>query len=167
MFFDYHRQHGLRIEVMRIFNTCGPRIHPEDGRVVSNFIMQALQGEPITIYGDGSQTRSFCYVDDLIEGMIRLMDSPDEVTGPINIGNPREFTIRELAEKVVEMTCDRSELTFRDLPVNDPAQRRPDIMKATEVLGWEPTIPLKQGLERAIPYFENVLAEHADRTSAV
>lgn len=157
LFFDYHRQNGVRIKVMRIFNTYGPRMHPQDGRVVSNFIMQALQGEPITIYGDGSQTRSFCYVDDLIEGMIRLMDSPDELTGPINIGNEGEFTIRELAEKVIELTGAQSELTFRDLPVNDPMQRRPDTSKARKHLGWEPTIPLDQGLEKTIAYFKRLV----------
>lgn len=156
LFFDYHRQNGVKIKVMRIFNTYGPRMHPEDGRVVSNFIMQALTGKPITIYGDGQQTRSFCYVDDLIEGMIRLMNSPDDVTGPINIGNPGEFTIRELAEKVVEMVGADAELAFRDLPVNDPMQRKPDIAKAKSLLGWEPTIPLEQGLEKTIEYFRGV-----------
>ncbi|QUM71330.1 UDP-glucuronic acid decarboxylase family protein [Sphingopyxis granuli] len=159
LFFDYHRQNGVKIKVMRIFNTYGPRMHPEDGRVVSNFIMQALTGKPITIYGDGQQTRSFCYVDDLIEGMIRLMNSPDEVTGPINIGNPGEFTIRELAEKVVEMVGADAELAFRDLPVNDPMQRKPDIGKAKSILGWEPTIPLEQGLEKTIDYFRGVIAK--------
>jgi UDP-glucuronate decarboxylase len=156
LFFDYHRQNGVKIKVMRIFNTYGPRMHPEDGRVVSNFIMQALTGQPITIYGDGSQTRSFCYVDDLIEGMIRLMNSPDEVTGPINIGNPGEFTIRQLAEKVVAMVGNDAELVFRDLPVNDPMQRKPDITKAKAVLGWEPAITLDQGLEKAIAYFRGI-----------
>ncbi len=159
LFFDYHRQNGVKIKVMRIFNTYGPRMHPEDGRVVSNFIMQALTSQPITIYGDGQQTRSFCYVDDLIEGMIRLMNSPDEVTGPINIGNPGEFTIRELAEKVVEMVGADAELAFRDLPVNDPMQRKPDIGKAKSILGWEPTIPLEQGLEKTIDYFRGVIAK--------
>lgn len=164
LFFDYHRQNGVKIKVMRIFNTYGPRMHPEDGRVVSNFIMQALTGKPITIYGDGQQTRSFCYVDDLIEGMIRLMNSPDEVTGPVNIGNPGEFTIRELAEKVVEMVGANAELAFRDLPVNDPMQRKPDIAKAKTVLNWEPTIPLEQGLEKTIEYFRGVV--NASRASA-
>ena len=158
LFFDYHRQNGVKIKVMRIFNTYGPRMHPEDGRVVSNFIMQALTRQPITIYGDGQQTRSFCYVDDLIEGMIRLMNSPDEVTGPINIGNPGEFTIRELAEKVVEMVGADAELVFRDLPVNDPMQRKPNIAKAQSILGWEPTIPLEQGLAKTIEYFRGVVA---------
>jgi UDP-glucuronate decarboxylase len=156
LFFDYHRQHGLPIKVMRIFNTYGPRMHPADGRVVSNFIVQALKGEPITIYGDGSQTRSFCYVDDLIEGMIRLMETGPEVTGPINIGNPNEFTIRELATKVIEMTGARSELVQQPLPADDPKQRRPDISLAREVLGWEPTIELDQGLERTVEYFSRM-----------
>ncbi|RYY22810.1 MAG: SDR family oxidoreductase [Sphingomonadales bacterium] len=159
LFFDYHRQNGVKIKVMRIFNTYGPRMHPEDGRVVSNFIMQSLTGQPITIYGDGQQTRSFCYVDDLIEGMIRLMNSPDEVTGPINIGNPGEFTIRELAEKVVEMVGADAELVFRDLPVNDPMQRKPDIAKAQSILEWEPTISLEQGLAKTIDYFRGVVAK--------
>jgi UDP-glucuronate decarboxylase len=156
LFFDYHRQHGLPIKVMRIFNTYGPRMHPADGRVVSNFIVQALKGEPITIYGDGSQTRSFCYVDDLIEGMIRLMDTGPDVTGPINIGNPNEFTIRELATKVIEMTGARSELVEQPLPADDPKQRRPDISVAKEVLGWEPKIQLDEGLERTVDYFSRM-----------
>ena len=156
LFFDYHRQHGLPIKVMRIFNTYGPRMHPADGRVVSNFIVQALKGEPITIYGDGSQTRSFCYVDDLIEGMIRLMETGPDVTGPINIGNPNEFTIRELATKVIDMTGARSELVQQPLPADDPKQRRPDISVAKEVLGWEPTIQLDQGLERTVEYFRRM-----------
>jgi UDP-glucuronate decarboxylase len=155
--FDYHRQNGVRIKVVRIFNTYGPRMHPEDGRVVSNFIVQALKGEPITIYGDGSQTRSFAYVDDLIEGFLRMMASPDAVTGPINLGNPGEFTIRELAEKVLDLTGSRSRLEFRPLPENDPMQRQPDITRARETLGWEPTIPLDEGLKRTIPYFEALL----------
>jgi UDP-glucuronate decarboxylase len=156
LFFDYHRQHGLPIKVMRIFNTYGPRMHPADGRVVSNFIVQALRGEPITIYGDGSQTRSFCYVDDLIEGMIRLMETGPDVTGPINIGNPNEFTIRELATKVIEMTGARSELVQQPLPADDPKQRRPDISVAKEVLGWEPAIQLDQGLEHTVEYFRRM-----------
>ena len=156
LFFDYHRQHRLPIKVMRIFNTYGPRMHPADGRVVSNFIVQALKGEPITIYGDGSQTRSFCYVDDLIEGMIRLMECGPEVTGPINIGNPNEFTIRDLATKVIEMTGARSELVQQPLPADDPKQRRPDISVAKEVLGWEPAIQLDQGLERTVEYFRRM-----------
>lgn len=157
LFFDYHRQNDVKIKVMRIFNTYGPRMHPEDGRVVSNFIMQALTGKPITIYGDGEQTRSFCYVDDLIEGMIRLMESPDHITGPINIGNPREFTIRQLAEKVVEMVeCD-VDLVFRDLPVNDPMQRKPDITKARQLLEWEPKVHLEEGLRKTIFHFQSIL----------
>jgi UDP-glucuronate decarboxylase len=159
LFFDYHRQFGVNIRVVRIFNTYGPRMHPQDGRVVSNFIVQALQDKPITIYGDGSQTRSFCYVDDLIEGFIRLMDAPDTVTGPINIGNPGEFTIRQLAEIVIEMTGSRSEIVWMPLPQDDPTQRRPDISKAQELLGWEPTIPLREGLARTIAYFEKKLPE--------
>lgn len=159
LFFDYHRQNSVRIKVMRIFNTYGPRMHPEDGRVVSNFIMQALTGQPITIYGDGSQTRSFCYVDDLIEGMIRLMNSPDEVTGPINIGNPGEFTIRQLAEKIVEMVGNDAELVFKDLPVNDPMQRKPDIGKAISLLDWQPTIALEDGLGKTINYFRSLVNE--------
>lgn len=159
LFFDYHRQHKLRIKVARIFNTYGPRMHPQDGRVVSNFIVQALQGEPITIYGDGSQTRSFCYADDLVEGFLRLMDSPDDVTGPINLGNPGEFTIRQLADLVLELTGSRSKLEFRPLPQDDPTQRRPDIGKARALLGWEPTIALREGLEKTIAYFDRLLAQ--------
>src|SRR3954465_9161628 len=159
LFFDYHRQYGVNIRVVRIFNTYGPRMNPQDGRVVSNFIVQALQGKPITIYGDGSQTRSFCYVDDLIEGFIRLMDAPDTVTGPVNIGNPGEFTIRQLAEIVIEMTGSRSEIVQMPLPQDDPAQRRPDITKARELLGWEPSVPLREGLAQTIAYFEKKLPE--------
>ncbi|NUB13637.1 NAD-dependent epimerase/dehydratase family protein [Azospirillum brasilense] len=155
LFFDYHRQHKLPIKVMRIFNPYGPRMHPNDGRVVSNFIMQALKGEPITVYGDGSQPRSFGYGDDLIEGMIRLMDSPAEVTGPINIGNPGEFTMLELAEHVVALTGSRSAIEHRPLPQDDPKQRRPDITKAKTLLEWEPIIPLRDGLERTIHYFRS------------
>ncbi|HYI72915.1 MAG TPA: UDP-glucuronic acid decarboxylase family protein [Skermanella sp.] len=158
LFFDYHRQYGVDIRVVRIFNTYGPRMNPQDGRVVSNFIVQALQGKPITIYGNGSQTRSFCYVDDLIEGFLKLMDAPDGVTGPINIGNPGEFTIRQLAEIVIEMTGSRSEIVQMPLPQDDPLQRRPDITKARDVLGWQPTIPLRQGLERTIDYFKTLVA---------
>ncbi len=155
LFFDYWRQHSLRIKVARIFNTYGPRMHPDDGRVVSNFIMQALQGHPITLYGDGSQTRSFCYVDDLIEGFIRLMNSPDDVTGPINLGNPREMTIRQLAELVVEMTGAKSEIVYKPLPADDPLQRKPDITQAKAVLNnWEPKVALEQGLEKTIAYFK-------------
>jgi UDP-glucuronate decarboxylase len=157
LFFDYHRQHQLRIKVARLFNTYGPRMHPNDGRVVSNFIIQALKGEPITIFGDGSQTRSFCYVDDLVDVLIRLMNSPDEVTGPINTGNPGEFTIRELAEKVIEMTGSNSKLEYLPLPHDDPQQRQPDITKARELLGWEPTTRLEEGLKKTIAYFDALL----------
>jgi UDP-glucuronate decarboxylase len=143
--------------VARIFNTYGPRMHPNDGRVVSNFILQALRGEPITIYGDGSQTRSFCYVDDLIDGFLKLMDTEANVTGPVNLGNPREFTIRELAEKVIAMTGSRSQLTFEPLPADDPVQRQPDISVARKVLDWEPAVALDEGLERTIGYFRNLL----------
>ncbi len=156
LFFDYHRQHGLEIKVARIFNTYGPRMHPSDGRVVSNFVMQALNGEPITLYGDGMQTRSFCYVDDLVAGFMALMDTAPEVSGPINLGNPVEFTIRELAELVVEMTGSKSELVFRPLPQDDPMQRKPDITRARETLGWEPSIPLRQGLVKTIEYFSQL-----------
>lgn len=159
LFFDYHRQHRLRIKVARIFNTYGPRMHPNDGRVVSNFILQALQGEPITIYGDGSQTRSFCYVDDLIEGFIRLMGTPDDFTGPVNLGNPGEFTILELATKVIELTGSKSKLIHKPLPIDDPRQRRPNISLAQEKLGWQPTIPLQEGLIKTIAYFENLLKQ--------
>jgi len=154
LFFDYWRQHRLRIKVVRIFNTYGPRMHPNDGRVVSNFVVQALRGEDITIYGDGMQTRSFCYVDDLIEAMIRVMNTPDDFTGPINIGNPREFTILELARHVIELTGSRSKLIFKPLPADDPRQRQPDIALAKNVLGWAPTTELRQGLEKTIRYFE-------------
>jgi UDP-glucuronate decarboxylase len=157
LFFDYWRQHGLRIKVARIFNTYGPRMHPDDGRVVSNFIVQALEGRPITIYGDGSQTRSFCFVDDLIEGFVRLMNSPDAVTGPINLGNPYEMTIRQLAEQVIAMTGSRSELIAKPLPADDPLQRQPDITRAGEVLGWAPTVALETGLKRTIAYFQSRL----------
>jgi UDP-glucuronate decarboxylase len=155
LFFDYFRQHGLRIKVARIFNTYGPRMHPNDGRVVSNFIVQALRGAPITLYGDGQQTRSFCYVDDLIEGLIRLMNTPDEVTGPVNLGNPVEFTIRELAEQVLAQTRSQSPLLQEPLPQDDPRQRQPDIDLARQLLGWEPAVPLADGLERTIDYFRH------------
>jgi UDP-glucuronate decarboxylase len=158
LFFDYHRQHGLSIKVARIFNTYGPRMHPNDGRVVSNFIMQALTGKPITLYGDGSQTRSFCYVDDLIAGLIALMESGPELTGPINLGNPHEFTIRELAELVVDMTGSKSAITYAPLPADDPRQRRPDITRASEHLGWRPSIELRDGLSRTIAYFDKLLS---------
>jgi len=157
LFFDYNRQHKLRIKVARIFNTYGPHMHPNDGRVVSNLIMQALANKPITIYGDGSQTRSFCYVDDLIEGFVRLMNSPDDVTGPINMGNPGEFTILELAEKILELTDSKSELIYEDLPSDDPTQRQPDITLAKKILDWEPKIMLEDGLKKTIPYFERFL----------
>jgi len=157
LFFDYHRQHGLRIKVARIFNTYGPNMHPNDGRVVSNFIMQALQGQSITIFGDGSQTRSFCYVDDLIEGFVRLMATGDDITGPINLGNPNEFTIRELAEKVIELTHSKSSIVFRPLPSDDPLQRQPNIDEAKFRLHWEPKIQLDEGLRKAIQYFEGLL----------
>lgn len=154
LFFDYHRQHNLHIKVARLFNTYGPRMHPNDGRVVSNFIMQALRGDPISIYGDGSQSRSFCYIDDLVTGLIKLMESPDEVTGPINLGNPNEFTIRELAEKVIAMTGSNSELTLHPLPSDDPRQRQPNISKAKELLDWQPSIQLSEGLQHTIKYFQ-------------
>jgi UDP-glucuronate decarboxylase len=157
LFFDYHRQHKVRIKVMRIFNTYGPRMHPNDGRVVSNFIVAALRGEPITVYGDGSQTRSFCFVDDLIEGMLRLMDSPDDITGPINIGNPGEFTMNELAEMILRLTGSTSRVEYRPLPADDPRQRRPDISRAQALLNWEPTIALEAGLKRTIGYFADYL----------
>lgn len=159
LFFDYHRQHGIEIKVARIFNTYGPRMHPNDGRVVSNFIVQALQNKPITVYGDGSQTRSFCYVDDMIDGFIRLMDSPADFTGPVNLGNPREFSIRELAEKVVAMTGSKSDIIVKPLPSDDPAQRQPDISLAKKMLGWEPDIQLDAGLARTIAYFRNLVSE--------
>ena len=158
LFFDYYRQHDLRIKVARIFNTYGPRMHPNDGRVVSNFIVQALKGENITIYGEGDQTRSFCYVDDLVEGFVRFMDASDQLTGPINLGNPSEFTIRQLAEQVLELTGSRSELVFKPLPQDDPKQRQPDITVANEELGWSPTVPLNQGLSKTISYFDALLS---------
>lgn len=159
LFFAYHRQSRLPIKLGRIFNTYGPRMHPNDGRVVSNFIIQALRGEPITIYGDGSQTRSFCYVDDLIECMIRFMETPPDFTGPMNMGNPGEFTIRELAEKVIELTGSRSPIICQPLPADDPKQRRPDIALAREKLGWEPKTSLDEGLKKTIAYFDNVLRQ--------
>ena len=161
LFFDYHRQHGLEIKVARIFNTYGPRMHPNDGRVVSNFIVQALKGEPITIYGDGSQTRSFCYVEDLIEAMIRFMGTDAGVTGPLNLGNPAEYTVLELAEKVRDLTGSRSKLEFRPLPVDDPRQRRPDITLARRTLDWAPQVPLDDGLKRTVDYFEAVMGHKA------
>lgn len=157
LFFDYHRQHNLRIKVARIFNTYGPRMQADDGRVVSNFIVQALRGEPITIYGDGSQSRSFCFVDDLIQAFILLMNSPDDFTGPVNVGNPREFTILQLAEKVIEMTGTTSEIIFNPLPNDDPKQRQPDITLAREKLGWNPKITLEEGLKPTIEYFSKII----------
>ena len=158
LFFDYHRQHGLEIKVARIFNTYGPRMHPADGRVVSNFIMQALKGEPITIYGEGQQTRSFCYVDDLVDGLMRLMASPAGFTGPVNLGNPGEFTMRQLAEKVLQMTGSKSEIVHKPLPPDDPRQRRPDISLASSALGWTPKVPLDEGLRPTIDYFASTYA---------
>jgi len=155
LFFDYHRQHRLRIKVARIFNTYGPRMHPNDGRVVSNFVVQALKGEPLTVYGDGSQTRSFCYVDDLVDGLVRLMASPDEFTGPVNMGNPVEFTILELAQKVIALSGSKSRIEKKPLPSDDPRQRQPDIALAQERLGWSPTTALADGLQRVIQYFRD------------
>ncbi|HBC37215.1 MAG TPA: NAD-dependent dehydratase [Marinobacter adhaerens] len=157
LFFDYFRQHNLSIKVARIFNTYGPRMHPNDGRVVSNFVVQALRGEDITIYGEGQQTRSFCYSDDLIEGFVRLMNSPEELTGPVNLGNPNEFTIRELAETVIELTGSSSSLIFKPLPEDDPKQRQPDISLAKSKLDWQPSIELKEGLVKTIAYFDELL----------
>jgi len=165
LFFDYHRQHGTRIKVARIFNTYGPRMHPSDGRVVSNFIVQALQGKDLTIYGDGSQTRAFCYVDDLIEGLVRLMRTPEGVTGPINLGNPHEITVRDLAERIIALTGSRARIVHRPLPADDPTQRCPDIGLARRLLGWEPSIPLEVGLERTIAYFDHTLAGTGKRAS--
>ena len=158
LFFDYYRQHNLRIKVARIFNTYGPRMHPNDGRVVSNFIMQAIRNDPITIYGDGKQTRSFCYVDDMIDAFISLMDSPDDFTGPVNLGNQVEFTIRELAEKVVSLLNSQSEIVFKPLPSDDPKQRQPDISLAKNILQWEPHVQLEAGLNKTIKYFKEQLS---------
>jgi UDP-glucuronate decarboxylase len=162
LFFDYHRQHKLRIRVARIFNTYGPRMHPNDGRVVSNFIVQALKGEPITIYGNGEQTRAFCFVDDLVEGFLRLMAASDDVTGPVNLGNPVETTVRELAEAIIAMTGSRSKIESRPLPVDDPTQRCPDISRARNLLDWEPRVPLATGLERTIAYFDRLLSDRGE-----
>ena len=159
LFFDYHRQHQVRIKVMRIFNTYGPRMHPDDGRVVSNFIVQSLLGKDITIYGDGMQTRSFCYVDDLVEAALRLIDTSDETIGPMNVGNPVEHTILDLAERIVRITGSRSRIVHRPLPTDDPLQRCPDITLARAALGWEPKVPLEQGLSRTVEYFERLLAQ--------
>lgn len=157
--FDYKRQHQLRVKVARIFNTYGPRMHPNDGRVVSNFIVQALRNEDITVYGDGSQTRSFCYVDDLISGIVNLMNSNDNFTGPVNLGNPEEFSVIELAEKVIDLTGTKSNIVFKPLPQDDPEQRKPDITLAEEMLGWEPSVHLDEGLKKTIDYFENLISE--------
>ena len=157
LFFDYHRQHALRIKVARIFNTYGPYMHPNDGRVVSNFIVQALRNEPITVYGDGTQTRSFCYVDDLIEGFVRLMASPDDFIGPVNLGNTGEYSVLDLAEKVIALTGSQTKVDLKPLPKDDPRQRQPDITLAREKLGWEPTVPLEEGLKRTIDYFRRIL----------
>ena len=159
LFFDYHRQNKVNIRVVRIFNTYGPRMHPNDGRVVSNFIVQALTGQDITVYGDGSQTRSFCYVDDLIEGLIRMMQGPDDFTGPVNLGNPGEFSMLELAQMVVRLTGSHSDIVFRPLPQDDPIQRQPDIALARKKLQWEPQIPVEEGLEKTIQYFKEILTE--------
>jgi UDP-glucuronate decarboxylase len=157
LFFDYHRQHKLRIKVARIFNTYGPRMHPNDGRVVSNFVVQALHNKDITVYGDGAQTRSFCYIDDLVDGLIRMMTTADDVVGPINLGNPEELTIRQLAELVIEITGSNSKIIHRPLPTDDPKQRKPDISKAEELLDWRPRVPLREGLTKTIAYFEKLL----------
>jgi UDP-glucuronate decarboxylase len=167
LFFDYHRQHGIEVKVARIFNTYGPRMAPDDGRVVSNFIVHALKGQPITIYGDGAQTRSFCYVDDLIEGFVRLMESPAELIGPVNLGNPAEFTIKELAELVLELTGSKSKLAYLPLPQDDPRQRRPDIALAKDRLGWQPGVALREGLLDTILYFDRLLSSAAIAATAV
>lgn len=163
LFFDYHRQLGLEIKVARIFNTYGPRMHPNDGRVVSNFIVQALRGEPITIFGDGSQTRSFCYVDDLVDALLLLMRTPSDVTGPMNLGNPDECTVLELAERIVALTHSRSQIVFKSLPADDPRRRKPDISLARQRLGWQPKVPLDVGLAKTVEYFDLVLREGAPR----
>lgn len=162
LFFDYHRQHGIKIKVARIFNTYGPNMHPDDGRVISNFILQALRNEPLTIYGDGSQTRSFCYVDDMISGLIRLMNTPEDFTGPVNLGNPIELSILEVAKKIIAMTGSKSKITFKPLPADDPKQRQPLIELAKEKLGWTPEVVLEEGLKKTIVYFEDV-ARKGDR----
>ncbi len=162
LFFDYHRQHNLRIRVVRIFNTYGPRMHPNDGRVVSNFIVQALKNQPITLYGDGTQTRAFCYVDDMIEGFLRMMDAPDDITGPMNLGNPVETSVAELARLIIELTGSRAKIVHRPLPVDDPIQRCPDISQAKRVLNWQPQTALRPGLERTIAFFDKLLAERGE-----
>ncbi len=166
LFFDYFRQHKLKIKVARIFNTYGPRMHPNDGRVVSNFIMQALKGEGITIFGDGSQTRSFCYVDDMIEGMVRLMDSSDSFTGPVNMGNPTEFSILELAKKIIDITGSKSKIKYEKLPLDDPKQRKPDITLVKKELGWVPKVEIEEGLTKTIEYFENFLKNNLNLSSS-
>jgi len=165
LFFDYHRQHRIKIKVARIFNTYGPRMHPNDGRVVSNFVLQVLRYEPITIYGDGSQTRSFCYVDDMVDGLIQLMNSPDDLTGPVNLGNPEEITILELAERIIKFSGARSKIIFKPLPVDDPRQRKPDITLAKEKLGWAPKVSLEEGLLKTITYFDDLLSTGYERNS--
>jgi UDP-glucuronate decarboxylase len=167
LFFDYRRQHKMPVKVARIFNTYGPRMHPNDGRVVSNFVVQALLGRDITVYGEGLQTRSFCYVDDLLDGLMRLMASPDSVCGPINLGNPTEYTIVQLATRIIEMTGSRSRIVYRPIPTDDPRQRRPDISKAKELLKWEPRMPLQEGLLRTIAYFEKLLESNSDRSRII
>jgi UDP-glucuronate decarboxylase len=162
LFFDYYRQHRLPIKVARIFNTYGPRMHPNDGRVVSNFIVQALKNKDITVYGDGSQTRSFCYIDDLVDGLVRLMDSKRDIVGPVNLGNPTEFTIRRLAEMVIDLTGSTSRIIHRPLPQDDPRQRQPDISKAQELLGWQPALPLAEGLTKTVAYFEDLLTKNVE-----
>ncbi len=159
LFFDYYRQHNLKIKVVRIFNTYGPRMHPNDGRVVSNFIVQALKNEPIAVYGDGTQTRSFCYVDDLVEGIVKMMNSTDDFIGPVNLGNPEEYRIIDLAKKIIDLTGSRSKIVFKPLPQDDPRRRRPDITLAREKLGWEPKTPVEEGLKKTIGYFESLLKE--------
>ncbi len=166
LFFDYYRQHNLRIRVVRIFNTYGPRMHPNDGRVVSNFIVQALQGAPITLYGDGSQTRAFCYVDDMIEGFLRMMAAPDDITGPMNLGNPVETSVAELARLIIDLTGSRSKITHEKLPIDDPIQRCPDISQARALLDWQPTVPLRVGLQRTIDYFDKLLSERGDAAAS-
>jgi len=167
LFFDYYRQHKLRIRVVRIFNTYGPRMHPNDGRVVSNFIVQALKNEPITLYGDGSQTRAFCYVDDLIEGFIRMMNAPDDITGPMNLGNPVETSVAELAKLIIELVGSRSPITYMPLPVDDPVQRCPDISQASALLDWKPRTQLRVGLQRTIDYFDHLLGERGETAGRV
>jgi UDP-glucuronate decarboxylase len=164
---DYRRQHGLDVRIARIFNTYGPRMHPRDGRVVSNFVMQALAGEPLTVYGDGSQTRCFCYVDDLIDGLIRLMDAPDDPGGPVNLGNPYEISMLEIAQRIIELTGSASTIAFHPLPVDDPWHRKPSIERATRLLGWQPHTPLDDGLRSTIDYFRRALAAAAPETAAL